>query len=198
MANLLLKSLKVLVVIDNVFACFKLNENLLNKMIMYTDFSRLTVNTLGRESNYSHPPSYRSREGSVSHNPDAIPSSHPGGSIGPAHSRDPSCLSFLSHESIYSSGAPPSQEGSLRAAQLMERDKFAVVEDAVSVIPPSKKDGLRKDDNTVTIVQTTDSSQVIGSDAVVVTVSGLHSSYVSSPPPQPTSSDAEISVLAHL
>lgn len=150
------------------------------------------MNTLGRESNYSQPPSYRSREGSVSHNPDAIPSCHPGGSIAPAHSRDPSCLSFLSHESIYSTGAPPSQDGSLRAAQLV--DKVAVMED--STIPPAKKDS-RKDDNTVTIVQTTDSSQVIGSDAVVVTVSGSNSNYVTAPS-QPTSNDAEISVLAHL
>ncbi|XP_063852147.1 uncharacterized protein LOC135095309 [Scylla paramamosain] len=155
----------------------------------------LTVNTLGRESNYSQPPSYRSREGSVSHNPDAaVPSSHPGGSINPAHSRDPSCLSFLSHDSIYSGGAPPSQDGSMRAAP-MEQDKVAVMED--SAPPPAKKDG-RKDDNTVTIVQTTDSSQVIGSDAVVVTVSGSNSNYVSAPPQPPPAADAEISVLAHL
>ncbi|MPC45955.1 hypothetical protein E2C01_039661 [Portunus trituberculatus] len=155
----------------------------------------LTVNTLGRESNYSQPPSYRSREGSVSHNPDAaVPSSHPGGSINPAHSRDPSCLSFLSHDSIYSGGAPPSQDGSMRAAP-MEQDKVAVMED--SAPPPAKKDG-RKDDNTVTIVQTTDSSQVIGSDAVVVTVSGSNSNYVSTPPQPPPAADAEISVLAHL
>lgn len=157
----------------------------------------LTVNTLGRESNYSQPPSYRSREGSVSHNPDAtLPSSHPGGPIVPAHSRDPSCLSFLSHESIYSGGPPPSQDGSLRAAPMVDRDKVAVMED--SALPPAKKDG-RKDDNTVTIVQTTDSSQVIGSDAVVVTVSGSNSNYVTAGPPQPPSpADAEISVLAHL
>lgn len=152
------------------------------------------MNTLGRESNYSQPPSYRSREGSVSHNPDALPSSHPGGSIAPAHSRDPSCLSFLSHESIYSTGAPPSQDGSLRAGQLVDRDKVAVVED--SALPPPKKDS-RRDDNTVTIVQTTDSSQVIGSDTVVVTVSGSNSNYVSAPSQNPAS-DAEISVLAHL
>lgn len=133
----------------------------------------------------------------MSHNPDAtLPSSHPGGTIGPAHSRDPSCLSFLSHESIYSGGAPPSQEGSLRAAPMVERDKVAVMED--SAPPPAKKDG-RKDDNTVTIVQTTDSSQVIGSDAVVVTVSGSNSNYVTAGPPQPPNpADAEISVLAHL
>ncbi|KAK7081559.1 hypothetical protein SK128_006938 [Halocaridina rubra] len=154
----------------------------------------LTVNTLGRESNYSQPPSYRSREGSVSQNPDAVPSSHPGGSVGPAHSRDPSCLSFLSHESIYSTGAPPSQDGSLRTGQIVDRDKVAVVED--SSLPLAKKDS-RRDDNTVTIVQTTDSSQVIGSDTVVVTVSGSHSNYINTPSQNP-SNDAEISVLAHL
>ncbi|KAK3875223.1 hypothetical protein Pcinc_019884 [Petrolisthes cinctipes] len=169
----------------------------------------LTVNTLGRESNYSQPPSYRSREGSVSHNPDAtgLPSSHPGGPLAPAHSRDPSCLSFLSHDSVYSGGAPPSQDGSVRVGveqDKVERDKVAVVGDTALPLNASTS---KKDDNTVTIVQTTDSSQVIGSDTVVVTVSGsqhpvyappapaLHSRHA---PPAPTSTDTEISVLAHL
>lgn len=169
----------------------------------------MTVNTLGRESNYSQPPSYRSREGSVSHNPDAtgLPSSHPGGPLAPAHSRDPSCLSFLSHDSVYSGGAPPSQDGSVRVGveqDKVERDKVAVVGDTALPLTASTS---KKDDNTVTIVQTTDSSQVIGSDTVVVTVSGSqHPTYAPSvpalhprhAPAAPTSTDTEISVLAHL
>ena len=49
-----------------------------------------------------------------------------------------------------------------------------------------------KDDNTVTIVQTTDCSHVIGSESVIVTVSGNESTSQNNP------SNTEISVLAHL
>ena len=70
----------------------------------------------------------------------------------------------------------------------------------------------RRDGNTVTIVQTTDSSQVIGSQSVIVTVSGnetvpsVHRPHRAAPShPQPNArqasanaSDTEISVLAHL
>ncbi|KAF0302091.1 hypothetical protein FJT64_025804 [Amphibalanus amphitrite] len=64
------------------------------------------MNTLSGHSEYSHPPSYHSRQSSANPQPQQEPA-------GVCHSRNPSVLSFLSHESLTDGGhvtedtAPP-------------------------------------------------------------------------------------------
>ncbi|KAF2348379.1 hypothetical protein FHG87_020866 [Trinorchestia longiramus] len=250
---------------------------------------RTTTNTLGRESIYSHPPSYRSREGSISQNPDAgSTNTNPNPTVPPVHSRDPSCLSFLSHDSLYSTNSHDSRnrnrntDGSITGSGALVANKDLVEVRSEEVLSPgdaSKKEGEvliastsnnvcinstslnnqtnniinnnnnnnntlsnnntlnrlghnsqtnnnnrnagRRDGNTVTIVQTTGSSQVIGNQSVIVTVSGdeaetsngqnqragvrvspRHQQAFNRPPqqhrPGNSRADAEISVLAHL
>lgn len=197
--------------------------------------------------------------------------------VAPVHSRDPSCLSFLSHDSLYSShshdsrGRARATDGSLtRGSGLgivgelsVNKDLVEVPTEEVLITPTSKKNeevliastsnnvninndttsnnnttnsrksnnlnttnnnnNVRRDGNTVTIVQTTDSSQVIGSESVIVTVSGnetehnINSAYRSptqcgtfllqsrqfdnnriQESVQTINTDREISVLAHL
>ncbi|CAL4090286.1 unnamed protein product [Meganyctiphanes norvegica] len=173
--------------------------------------------TMGQESNYSHPPSYHSRDGSISQNPDVATSNNPsgggdggGGGVVPVHSREPSNLSFLS-ESIYSHGTHPSQNGSQRhVSVVLDGNKVLRLHGSTSVRGNNKKKNKHRDDNTVTIVQTTDSSQVIGSDAVIVTVSGSDVRHIAShslhqrhhnqqhPNQQQNDQERELSVLAHL
>ena len=209
---------------------------------------------MGRESIYSHPPSYRSREGSISQNPDAgsvHTNLNPSAAV---HSRDPSCLSFLSHDSLYSTNSHDSRnrtrnaDGSISGSGIgslrVNKDLAEVPGEEVLIAGTNKKDGevliagtsnnvsvhnsnkknsssnaattalSKRDGNTVTIVQTTDSSQVIGSQSVIVTVSGNESENpvnrrLQQTPrrqQQPrdsgvatsTATDTEISVLAHL
>ncbi|XP_018017707.2 transcription factor mef2A [Hyalella azteca] len=246
---------------------------------------RTMTNTLGRESIYSHPPSYRSREGSISQNPDAgNTNTNPNPNVAAVHSRDPSCLSFLSHDSLYSTNSHDSRnrnrnaDGSITGGGTLVANKDLVevpAEEVLTADDTSKKEGEvliastssnvcinntnmltltnnnnlninnsvnsnntnnrlsnngqttnnnynnrnagLRDGNTVTIVQTTGSSQVIGNQSVIVTVSGdetetsngRNQRFVSprnqhgfGRPQQQSggssAADAEISVLAHL
>ncbi|CAL4108026.1 unnamed protein product [Meganyctiphanes norvegica] len=161
-------------------------------------FRGLSGSTLGRESNHSHPPSYRSREGSIIHHPDLTPSSHQDG-LALAHSRDPSFISYLSQDSVYSQGPPgPHSSSHPQVPAVFNGNKipFPIDDSILSSSGTNSQNAVHRDDNTVTIVQTTSSSHVIGSDAVIVTVSGSDATRFATQSSQHSNTD--VSVLAHL
>lgn len=179
------------------------------------------MNTLSRHSEYSHPPSYHSRQSSANPQPAPEP-------VDVHHSRNPSVLSFLSHESLVF-GAPLDgiastdgvnvisvlQTGSLddsKRKKRRERKKAEMKEGRL------EQESVKREEDLVTIVQTDGSGHVIGdpshvtevslpptpasvghvtrSNSVVVTVSGAVEQH--SPPPARSEGDGEVEIVAHL
>ncbi|CAG0879840.1 unnamed protein product [Darwinula stevensoni] len=151
--------------------------------------------TLSRESDLSRPPSYRSRSSSVNPRPNGDLGTGPS-DPGHHHSRDPSLsLSLLSHESLFGNPQQSPPSGNVVSIRSICEDEAKLVPGPVGDLDANGR--KCKDGNLVTIVQTTDSSQVIGQESVIVTVSGSHQP-LSPCQSSPGHTWGEVQVLAHL
>ena len=173
------------------------------------------MNTLSGHSEYSHPPSYHSRQSSANPQPAPEPTV--------CHSRNPSVLSFLSHESLVF-GAPLDGIASTDGVNVISVLQTGSLDDGKRKRRREKreresKEGrleeeVKREDNLVTIVQTDgghvtghapplgddtadhvtgDQCHVTRSNSVVVTVSGAVDQ-----PVQRSASDGEVEIVAHL
>ena len=174
------------------------------------------MNTLSGHSEYSHPPSYHSRQSSANPQPPPEPAVR--------HSRNPSVLSFLSHESLVF-GAPLDGIASTDGVNVISVLQTGSLDDAKRKRRREKRERegkearleeeVKREDNLVTIVQTDgghvtsepppppDSTADLGggeqchvtrSNSVVVTVSGGVDRVVAPSP----ASDGEVEIVAHL
>ncbi|XP_013792719.1 uncharacterized protein LOC106476617 [Limulus polyphemus] len=174
------------------------------------------------ERDHSRPPSYRSRASSgvaLRASSDTLEShrAHENSATraNASHSRNPSLtLSFLSHESLFvdsNHSRPIEQSQSNQVAELRtpcgesrnyELDESPVSQtesqhDTIRTMWDCGEQSVRKnvDINRVTIVQTTDSSQVLNQDAVIVSVNGQS---LRSPVSPSSGNQGEVQILAHV
>uniref|UniRef100_T1IQ35 Uncharacterized protein n=1 Tax=Strigamia maritima TaxID=126957 RepID=T1IQ35_STRMM len=145
--------------------------------------------SITRDSDCSRPPSYRSRTSSVVPRSRDLstPSSTAANEIRTrvhhgSHSRDPSLsLSCLSHESLF-------EVHPLATAEIcvgLPMDPSRAHEDEELLLQS------KKDNNSVTIVQSTESSRIVNPDTVIVTVPGISAS-------SSITVQGEVEILAHL
>ncbi|KFM58642.1 hypothetical protein X975_18579, partial [Stegodyphus mimosarum] len=168
------------------------------------------------EREYSRPPSYRSRASSAgvlrpstetlcSLSTQQQQQQQP--PLASSHSRNPSLsLSFLSHESLFldSGHSRPTVQDPVHFTSPSGESQNSVVAGLSDDSPPSRDGGSSTwgrgsswkphlhDVNAVTIVQTTDSSQVLNRDTVILTVPGREV------PENPSTSVGEVRILAHV
>ncbi|XP_054716304.1 uncharacterized protein LOC129225817 [Uloborus diversus] len=164
------------------------------------------------EREYSRPPSYRSRASSAGvlrPSTETLCSlSTPAAPAAPtSHSRNPSLsLSFLSHESLFlDSGHSRPQDPAVHFTSPSGESQNSVVGGLSDESPPSRDGGSSPwggawkprphDVNAVTIVQTTDSSEVLNRDTVILSVPGRE---ISPDVGGCSTSAGEVRILAHV
>lgn len=166
------------------------------------------------EREYSRPPSYRSRASSAgvlrpsTETLCSLSTQQP--AMASSHSRNPSLsLSFLSHESLFldSGHSRPTQPDNVHFTSPSGESQNSVV-GGLSDESPASRDGggcrtttsaswgrgttwKPHDVNAVTIVQTTDCSQVLNRDTVILSVPGRDIDCS-------TSAAGEVRILAHV